>query len=181
MFRVCWNPESRPASIKSTVAQISALCSWIPATHLLCNLSEFQNSPSYYFLCSWNLQALVVQHVIPNWVISHDLLTTYRMCLYKKIGLIDLDWQSSCVKQSKNHVSARCAMSIMHASSHLMWASHSWKIAKECMTQWEELHTMSKFWPCTYLSFQSSSFAVPVVFQLPKSDCKTAVTMRAAP
>jgi hypothetical protein len=85
-------------------------------TLLLCNLSEFQNSPSYY-LCSWNLQALVVQHVIPNWVISHDLLTTYRMHLYKKIGLIDLDLQSSCVKQSKSHVSARCAMSIMHASS----------------------------------------------------------------
>jgi len=31
-FRVCWNPESRPASIKSTVAPISALCSWMPAT-----------------------------------------------------------------------------------------------------------------------------------------------------
>lgn len=76
-------------------------------TLLLCNLSEFQNSPSYYFLCSWNLQALVVQHVNPNWVISHDLLTTYRMRLYKKIGLIDLDLQSSTVKQSKNHVSAR--------------------------------------------------------------------------
>ncbi len=75
-------------------------------TLLLCNLSEFQNSPSYYFLCSWNLQALVVQHVIPNWVISHDLLTTHRMCLYKKLGLIDLDLQSSCVKQSKNHASA---------------------------------------------------------------------------
>jgi hypothetical protein len=30
-FRVCWNPESRPASIKSTVAPISALCSWMPA------------------------------------------------------------------------------------------------------------------------------------------------------
>jgi hypothetical protein len=32
MFRVCWNPESRPASIKSTVAPISALCSSMPAT-----------------------------------------------------------------------------------------------------------------------------------------------------
>jgi hypothetical protein len=31
-FRVCWNPESRLASIKSTVAPISALCSWMPAT-----------------------------------------------------------------------------------------------------------------------------------------------------
>jgi len=32
MFRVCWNPESRLASIKCTVAPISALCSWMPAT-----------------------------------------------------------------------------------------------------------------------------------------------------
>jgi hypothetical protein len=61
-------------------------------TLLLCNLSEFQNSPSYYFLCAWNLQALVVQHVNPNWVISRDLFTTYRMRLYKKMGLIDLDY-----------------------------------------------------------------------------------------
>jgi hypothetical protein len=31
-FRVYWNPERRPASIKSTVAPISAQCSWMPAT-----------------------------------------------------------------------------------------------------------------------------------------------------
>jgi len=30
-FRVCWNPESRPIFIKSTVAPISALCSWMLA------------------------------------------------------------------------------------------------------------------------------------------------------
>jgi hypothetical protein len=32
VFKVCWNPETRPAYIKSTVAPISALCSWMPAT-----------------------------------------------------------------------------------------------------------------------------------------------------